>query len=104
MLNKELLMMGGAEGLWTLQCVFTGEPSVGLILYGPTGEMLWDGNPITDILEFQVPAKSTLRLWGDFSKWYPTREQGCTTFQIDARHIEITLHQSSAYLELDFPF
>lgn len=36
MLNKELLMMGGAEELWTLQLNFTGDSYIDLILWDST--------------------------------------------------------------------
>lgn len=35
MLNKELLMASGAKELWTIQCKFTGDFYIDLVLQSP---------------------------------------------------------------------
>lgn len=64
MLNKELLMIGGAEELWTLQLNFTGDSYIDLTLWDSTDQanILWKGNPNTDIVTIRIPPNSTLLL------------------------------------------
>lgn len=99
MLNKELLMMGGAEELWTLQCKFTGDSYLDLILQDSNGQTLWNGHPSTDIVAVRVPPKSTLILSGIVGVYDTIKEDGCLVE--GGRHeIYITVFQSEAYLEL----
>lgn len=99
MLNKELLMMGGAEELWTLQCTFTGDSYIDLILQDSNGQTLWNGHTSADIVTVRVPPKSTLILSGIVGIYDTIKEDGCLVE--GSRHeIYITVFQSEAYLEL----
>lgn len=104
MLNKELLMMGGAEELWTLQCVFTGDPSIKLKLQDSDGRLLWEGYPPTDTLTFRVPPDPTrlLFLYYSIGVYEYIRRDGCITDYYNMRKIGISVRQSKAYLEMGF--
>ena len=104
MLNKELLMMGDAEELWTLQCVFTGDSYIKLELWGSDGRLLWGGYPPTDTLTFRVPPdpKSLLLLHYSVGVHEYIREDGCIADSYNRREIEISVRQSKAYLEMNF--
>ena len=102
MLNKELLMVGGAEELWTLQLMFIGESYLDLILQDSNGQTLWNGNPSYDIATVRVPPKSTLILSGIVgADYYIAREDGCLA-EGERHEIYITVFQSNAYLEISF--
>lgn len=99
MLNKELLMMGGAEELWILRFKFTGDSYIDLILQDSNSQTLWNGHPSTDIVTVRVPPKSTLILSGIVGVYDTIIEDGCLVE--GGRHeIYITVFQSEAYLEL----
>jgi hypothetical protein len=99
MLNKELLMMGGAEELWTLRFKFTGDSYIDLILQDSNGQTLWTGHPSTDIVTVRVPPKSILILSGIVGVVDTIKADGCRVEE--GRHVvNITLLQSDAYLEL----
>ena len=104
MLNKELLMMGGAEELWTLQLNFTGDSYIDLILWDSTDQshILWEGNPNTDIVTIRIPPKSTLLLTQSVGLYRVITEDGCTAKDYTRREIAITVNQSEAYLEVLF--
>lgn len=104
MLNKELLMMGGAEELWTLQLNFTGDSFIDLILWDSTDQthILWEGNPNTDIVTIRVPPKSTLLLIQSVGLYRTITEDGCIAEDYARRAIAITVYQSEAYLEVLF--
>ena len=104
MLNKELLMMGGAEELWTLQLNFTGDSYIDLILWDSTDQthILWEGNPNTDIVTIRIPPKSTLLLIQSVGIYRAITEDGCIVEDYSKREITITVHQSEAYLEVLF--
>lgn len=100
-MNKELLMMGGAEELWTLQLNFTGDSFIDLILQDSNGQTLWNGHPSTDIVTVRVPPKSTLKVSGVVGIYDTIKEDGCLVE--GGRHkIYITVFQSEAYLEVRF--
>jgi hypothetical protein len=99
MLNKELLMMGGAEELWTLRFKFRGDSYINLILQDSNSQTLWEGHPSDDIVTVRVPPKSTLILSGIVGVCDTIREDGCLVEE--ERHaLNITVFQSEAYLEL----
>lgn len=103
MLNKELLMMGGAEELWTLQYKFTGDSYISLELLDPDGGTIWAGTPSTDIKTVQIPPKSTLGLYMRPSGAYDVlNENGCLVESLDIRQLQITVFQNKAYLEVHF--
>lgn len=99
MLNKELLMVGGAEELWTLRFKFTGDSYIDLILQGSNSQILWKGHPSDDIVTVRVPPKSILILSGIVGIVDTLKADGCQVEE--GRHVvNITLLQSDAYLEL----
>lgn len=99
MLNKKLLMMGGAEELWTLRFKFTGDSYIDLILQDSNSQILWEGHPSDDIVTVRVPPKSTLRVSGIVGIVDILKADGCQVEE--GRHVvNITLLQSDAYLEL----
>lgn len=104
MLNKELLMMGDAEELWTLQCVFTGDSYIELKLQDSDGRLLWKGYPPTDTLTFRVPPDPTRLLFLYYSVGVHeyVREDGCIADSYNRREIGISVRQSKAYLEINF--
>lgn len=104
MLNKELLMIGGAEELWTLQLNFTGDSYIDLILWDSTDQthILWEGNPNTDIVTIRIPPKSTLLLTQSVGLYRVITEDGCIAEDYSRREIAITVNQSEAYLEVLF--
>lgn len=104
MLNKELLMMGGAEELWTLQLNFTGDSYIGLILWDSTDQshILWEGNPNTDIVTIRIPPKSTLLLTQSVGIYRVKAQDGCIAEDYSRREIAITMYQNEAYLEVVF--
>lgn len=104
MLNKELLMMCGAEELWTLRFKFTGDSYIDLYLEDQTDlpRTLWEGNPSTDIVTIQIPPKSTLLLTHTGGVYTSISENGCITESYSGHEIEIQVFQSEAYLELRF--
>ena len=104
MLNKELLMIGGAEELWTLQLNFTGDSYIDLTLWGSIDQshILWKGNPNTDIVTIRIPPKSTLLLTQSVGLYRVITEDGCIAEDYSIREIAITVHQSEAYLEVLF--
>lgn len=104
MLNKELLMIGGAEELWTLQLDFTGDSYIDLTLWDSTDQthILWEGNPKTDIVTIRIPPKSTLLLTQSMGLYMVITEDGCIAEDYSRREIAITVHQSEAYLEVLF--
>lgn len=104
MLNKELLMMGGAEELWTLRLNFTGDSYIDLILWDSTDQthILWEGNPNTDIVTIRIPPKSTLLLTQSVGLYRVITEDGCIAEDYSRREIAITVNQSEAYLEVLF--
>lgn len=104
MLNKELLMIGGAEELWTLQLNFTGDSYIDLILWDSTDQthILWKGNPNTDIVTIRIPPKSTLLLTQSVGLYRVITEDGCIAENYSRREIAITVNQSEAYLEVLF--
>lgn len=104
MLNKELLMIGGAEELWTLQLNFTGDSYIDLILWDSTDQthILWEGNPNTDIVTIRIPPKSTLLLIQGGGLCRVIIEDGCIVEDYSKRAIAIEVYQSEAYLEVLF--
>lgn len=104
MLNKELLMIGGAEELWTLQLNFTGDSYIDLILWDSTDQthILWEGNPNTDIVTIRIPPKSALLLTQSVGLYGVITEDGCTAENYSRREIAIPVNQSEAYLEMFF--
>lgn len=104
MLNKDLLMIGGAEELWTLQLNFTGDSYIDLILWDSTDQshILWEGNPNTDIVTIRIPPKSTLLLTQSVGLYRVITEDGCIAEDYSRREIAITVNQSEAYLEVLF--
>jgi hypothetical protein len=99
MLNKELLMMGGAEELWTLRFKFKGDSFIDLILKDSNGQTVWTGNPSTDIVTIRVPPKSILILSGNIGILETIKTDGCRVEE--GRHsANITLLQNDAYLEM----
>ncbi len=99
MLNKKLLMMGGAEELWTLQCKIIGFPVIDLILQDSNSQILWEGHPSNDIVTVRVPPKSTLILSRIAGLYDTIIEDGCLV-ERGKHEIYITVFQSEAYLEL----
>lgn len=104
MLNKELLMIGGAEELWTLQLVFNGDSHIDLTLWDSIAQthVLWKGNPNMDIVTIRIPPKSTLLLTQSVGLYSVITEDGCTAEDYSGREIAITVYQSEAYLEVLF--
>lgn len=104
MLNKELLMIGGAEELWTLRFKFTGDSYIDLYIEDQTDlpRTLWEGNPSTDIVTIRIPPKSTLLLTHTGGVYTVINENGCTTEYYSRHEITITVFQSEAYLEIGF--
>lgn len=104
MLNKELLMMGGTEELWTLRLNFVGESFVDLILWDSTDQthILWEGNPDSDIITIRIPPKSTLLLTRSVGIYEVITEDGCIAEDYSRREIAITVNQSEAYLKVYF--
>lgn len=104
MLNKELLMMGDAEELWTLQLNFTGDSSMVITLWDSTAQanILWRGNPNTDIVTIQIPPHSSLLLTFREGLSRVITEDGCIAEDYAKREIAITVYQSEAYLEMFF--
>lgn len=104
MLNKELLMMGDAEELWTLRFKFTGDSYIDLYLEDQTDlpRTLWEGNPSTDIVTIRIPPKSTLLLTHTGGVYMSIHENGCITEFYSRHEIAITVNQSEAYLEVLF--
>lgn len=104
MLNKELLMMGDAEELWTLRFKFTGDSYIHLTLWDSTAQtyVLWDGTPNEDIVTIRIPPKSTLLLRQNGGVYDVITEDGCIAEDYSRHEIAITVSQSEAYLELIF--
>lgn len=104
MLNKELLMIGGAEELWTLQLNFNGNSYIDLTLWDSIAQthILWKGNPNTDIVTIRIPPKSTLLLTQSVGLYRVITEDGCIAKDYSIREIAITVNQSEAYLEVLF--
>ena len=104
MLNKELLMMGDAEELWTLRFKFTGDSYIDIYLEDQTDlpRTLWEGNPSTDIVTIRIPPKSTLLLTQSVGLYRVITEDGCIVENYSRREIAITVNQSEAYLEVLF--
>lgn len=104
MLNKELLMMCGAEELWTLRLNFTGDSFIDIILWDSTDQthILWEGNPNTDIVTIRIPPKSTLLLTQSVGLYRVITEDGCIAEDYSRHEIAITVNQSEAYLEVLF--
>lgn len=99
MLNKELLMAGYADGMWTLRFKFTGDSYTNLTLQHTSGYTLWEGHLSDDIVTVRVPPESILILSGIFGAYDTIKVDGCRVE--GARHeIDIILLQSDAYLEL----
>lgn len=99
MLNKELLMAGYADGMWTLRFKFTGDSYINLTLQHTFGYTLWEGHPSDDIVTVRVPPESILILSGIVGVYDTIKVDGCRVE--GARHdIDIILLQSDAYLEL----
>lgn len=97
MLNKELLMAGYADGMWTLRFKFTGDSYINLTLQHTFGYTLWEGHPSDDIVTVRVPPESILTL--SVGEYETIKVDGCRVE--GARHeIDIILLQSDAYLEL----
>lgn len=97
MLNKELLMAGYADGMWTLRFKFTGDSYINLTLQHTLGYTLWEGHPSDDIVTVRVPPESILTL--SVGEYETIKVDGCRVE--GARHeIDIILLQSDAYLEL----
>lgn len=104
MLNKELLMVGGTEDLWTLQFQFTGDSHLYMELYS-NEDIVWYGYPSTfpNPEKVQVPPKSTLTLSLAVSAAYDIlKEDGCLVESLDMRTLQITVFQSTAYLDVTF--
>lgn len=103
MLNKDLLMIGGAEELCTLQLKFTGDSHINLILWDSTDQthILWKGTPNTDVT-VRLPPKSTLLLTQSVGLYEVITEDGCIAEDYSRREIAITVYQSEAYLEVVF--
>lgn len=104
MLNKELLMIGDAEELWTLQLNFTGDSYIELTLWDSTDKthILWKGNANTDIVTIRTPPKSTLLLTQSVGIYRVITEDGCIAEDYSVRELAITVYQSEAYLEVLF--
>ena len=104
MLNKELLMTGGAEELWTLHLDFTGDSYIDLILWDSTDQthILWEGNPNADIGAIRIAPKSTLLLTQSVGIYRVKAQDGCIAEDYSRREIAITVYQSEAYLEMLF--
>lgn len=106
MLNKELLMTGGAEEeLWTLHLNFTGDSYIDLILWDSTDQthILWEGHPNNaDIVAVRIPPKSTLLLTQSVGIYRAITQEGCIAEDYSRREIAITVYQSEAYLEMYF--
>ena len=85
MLNKELLMTGGAEEeLWTLHLNFTGDSYIDLILWDSTDQthILWEGHPNNaDIVAVRIPPKSTLLLTQSVGIYRAITQEGCILLQ-----------------------
>lgn len=103
MLNKELMMIGGAEE-WTLQLNLTGDSYIDLTLVLNTNppRILWQGIPDTGIVTVRIPPKSSLLLSQSVGLYRVITEDGCTVADYSRREIAITLLQSKAYLEIAF--
>lgn len=104
MLNKELMMIGGAEEWWTLQLNITGDSYIDLTLWDSTDQanILWEGNPNTDIVTIRIPPKSTLLLTQSVGLYMVITEDGCIAEDYSIRELAITVNQSAAYLEVLF--
>lgn len=104
MLNKELLMMGGAEELWTLQATFTGDSSIDLTLWDSTDKshILWKGNPNTGTVTVRITPKSTLLLTHSVGRYGIITEDGCLVEDFAKHEIAITVYQIKASLEMVF--
>lgn len=99
MLNKELLMAGYADGMWTLRFKFTGDSYVNLTLQHTFGYTLWEGHLGDDIVTVQVPPESILILSGFVGACDTIKADGCRVEET-GHEIDIILLQSDAYLEL----
>lgn len=104
MLNKELLMMGDAEELWTLRFKFTGDSYIRLTLWDSIEQtdVLWEGTPNEDIVTIRIPPKSTLLLYQYGGVYEVITEVGCIAEDYSRREIAITVYQSEAHLEMLF--
>lgn len=102
MLNKELLMMGGAEELWTLQCVFDGDLYISLTLKDINENILWQGNPDISPINLKVPPNSTLRLSRNIGVYNIESSIGVSVEDIGIRELALTVLQNNAYLEAIF--
>lgn len=101
MLNKELLMAGYADEMWTLRFKCTGDYDINLTLQHTFGYTLWEGHTNDDIVTVRVPPESILTLLSDISGVYDTiKVDGCRVEKVSSRAIDIILLQSDAYLEL----
>lgn len=104
MLNKELMMIGGAEEWWTLQLNLTGDSYIDLTLVLNTNQprIIWQGTPNTDIVTVRIPPKSSLLLSQNVGLYRVITEDGCIAEDSSRYEIAITLLQSKAYLEVLF--
>lgn len=95
-------MMGSTEEFWTLQCGFTGDTDIHIVLRNSDMQTLWKGNPSTDIVTVRVPPKSTLILSFSIGAYDVILEDGCLVESLSAHDLNITVFQSEAQLELRF--
>lgn len=104
MLNKELLMVSGAKELWTIQCKFTGDFYIDLVLQRPDKQTIFRGHPGPGILTVRVSPKSTLLLSYSIGVYDIIKADGCRVESVagNRRELNITVLQSEAQLELRF--
>lgn len=102
MLNKDLLMMGGAEELWTMQFYLIGDTYVQITLALQDESMAWEGIPGHTIMTLHVPQQSVLRLTFAVGVAEITLHNGILVEHVGIREIACHIQRDNAYLEVRF--
>lgn len=100
MLNKELMMMGGAEELWTAFFRLHGDSGVMITIKHQDGSILWEGElPIPSGKRLYFPPKSSLSLSWNVGVCDVQIEDGILSETVGIRELELTVFKDDAYLE-----
>ena len=102
MLNKELLMIGGTEELWTMQFYPIGDTYVQITLALQDGSIVWEGSPGHTIMTLHVPQQSVLRLTWAVGVAEITLHNGILVEHVGIREIACHIQRDNTYLEVLF--
>lgn len=102
MLNKELLMMCGAEELWTMQFYPIGDAYVQITLALQDGSIVWEGSAGHTIITLHVPQQSVLRLTWAVGIAEITLHNGILVENVGIREKDCHIQRDNSYLEARF--